>query len=53
VHTYCEAGRRSLLVLVGSHRMAEIACNGDSAATLMGIGSGDPISIKPAEGKKY
>jgi S-adenosylmethionine hydrolase len=53
VHTYCEAGRRSLLVLVGSHRMAEIACNGDSAATLMSIGSGDPISIKPAEGKKY
>jgi S-adenosylmethionine hydrolase len=53
VHTYCEAGKRSLLVLVGSHGMAEIACNGDSAATLMGLIGGDHVSVRPLQGKKY
>ncbi len=47
LRTYCEAERRGLLVLVGSHGMAEIACSGDSAAELMSLKSGDSISIKP------
>ena len=47
LRTYCEAEKRSLLTLVGSHGMAEIACSGDSAADMMSLKSGDSISIKP------
>lgn len=47
LRTYCEAEKRSLLALVGSHGMAEIACSGDSAADMMSLKSGDSISIKP------
>jgi len=53
LRTYCETDRRSLLVLVGSHGMAEIACSGDNAAELMSLKSGDSIFIKPQQGKKY
>jgi hypothetical protein len=31
--------------------MAEIACNGDSAASLMGLREGDRVIIKPPRGK--
>lgn len=47
LRTYCEADKRGLLMLIGSHGMAEIACSGDSAADLMSLKSGDSISIKP------
>lgn len=47
LRTYCEAEKRGLLALVGSHGMAEIACSGDSAADLMSLKSGDSVSIKP------
>ncbi|WP_174590045.1 SAM hydrolase/SAM-dependent halogenase family protein [Methanocella conradii] len=45
VRAYCDAPRRTLVLLVGSHGMAEIACNGDSASTLMGLGAGDMVTI--------
>jgi S-adenosylmethionine hydrolase len=45
VRAYCEAPRRTLVLLVGSHGMAEIACNGDSASTLMGLSAGDKVII--------
>lgn len=45
--TYCEAEKGSLLALVGSHGMTEIACSGDSAADLMSLKSGDDIYIRP------
>ncbi len=47
LRTYCETEKRGLLMLVGSHGMAEIACSGDSAADLMSLKSGDSISISP------
>lgn len=53
VRTYCEAGKSNLLMLVGSHGMAEIACDGDEASTLMGLKNGDEVAISPLEGKKY
>lgn len=53
VHTYCEAPKGSLITLVGSHGMVEIACNGDNAATITGILDNDPIVIMPIEGKTY
>jgi hypothetical protein len=45
LRTYSETERRSLLALVGSHGMTEIACSGDSAADMMSLKSGDNISI--------
>ncbi len=53
VHTYSEAPRGSLILLAGSHGMAEVACNGDSAALLMGLNAGDHIVITPPQGKTY
>lgn len=47
LRTYCETEKGSLLVLIGSHGMAEIACSGDSAAVMMSLKSGDSISITP------
>lgn len=53
VRAYCEASRCSLILLVGSHGMAEIACNGDSASTLMGLQKGDRVIITPPGRKTY
>jgi S-adenosylmethionine hydrolase len=53
VRTYCEAPKCSLILLVGSHGMAEIACTGDNASVLMGLNEGDSIVITPPEGKTY
>ncbi len=53
VRTYSEAPQCSLILLVGSHGMAEIACSGDSAASLMGLREGNRVIIKPPQGKTY
>ena len=47
LRTYRETEKGSLLVLIGSHGMAEIACSGDSAAVMMSLKSGESISITP------
>ncbi len=47
VRTYSEVPQCTLILLVGSHGMAEVACNGDSAASLMGLREGDHVTITP------
>jgi len=51
VRTYSEVPRCTLILLVGSHGMAEIACSGDSAASLMVLQVGDRVIITPPGGK--
>ncbi len=53
VRTYGEASEVSLILLTGSHGMVEIACNGGSAASLMGLRGGDSVVITPPQGKTY
>ncbi|HMK48098.1 MAG TPA: SAM-dependent chlorinase/fluorinase [Methanocella sp.] len=45
VNTYSDGEKGDLLMLIGSHGMAEIAVNGDSAAAYIGIRAGDKIRI--------
>ncbi len=51
VLTYSDVPRRTLILLVGSHGMAEIACSGDSASSLMGLREGDRVIITLPEEK--
>jgi S-adenosylmethionine hydrolase len=51
VRAYCEVPKCSLVLLVGSHGMAEIACNGDSASALMELEAGDSVVITPSREK--
>jgi S-adenosylmethionine hydrolase len=51
VRTYSEVPECSLILLVGSHGMTEIACSGDSAASLMGLREGDRVIITLLEEK--
>jgi hypothetical protein len=44
--TYGCVEKRKLLALIGSHGFLEIAVNGDSAAKILKVGSGDTITIK-------
>jgi S-adenosyl-L-methionine hydrolase (adenosine-forming) len=53
VTTYCESQRGSIVLLTGSHGMAEISCNGDSASTLLGLSASDNVVISLAGGKHY
>jgi hypothetical protein len=53
VTTYCESQRGSIVLLTGSHGMAEISCNGDSASTLLGLNANDNVVISLAGGKHY
>ncbi|CAJ38180.1 SAM hydrolase/SAM-dependent halogenase family protein [Methanocella arvoryzae] len=45
VTTYHDGGAGDLLLLKGSHGMAEIAINGDRASEYTGLGAGDDILI--------
>jgi S-adenosylmethionine hydrolase len=45
VRTYSEAHKNDLVLLVGSHGMIEIACNGDRASELMDLRPGDGVVI--------
>lgn len=47
VSAYYEGNEGELVVLVGSHGMAEIACKGGSAASLTGLVAGAGIVITP------
>jgi len=53
VRTYSEVPEESLILLTGSHGMAEIACTGDCASELTGLREGDRVVISPAKGKHY
>jgi S-adenosylmethionine hydrolase len=53
VRTYSEVPPESLVVLIGSHGMAEIACTGDRASELTGLRDGDQVIISPTRGKHY
>ena len=53
VRTYSEVPPESLILLIGSHGMAEIACTGDRAAELTGLREGDRVIISPTGGKHY
>jgi S-adenosylmethionine hydrolase len=53
VSSYSEVPQCALILLVGSHGMAEIACNGESAALMMGLHEGDRVIIRPPQGKTY
>ena len=53
VTTYCESPRGSILLLVGSHGMAEVSCNGDSASTLLDLKVNDTVTISLPGGKHY
>ncbi len=51
--TYSEVPQGSLLLLTGSHGKVELACNGDSASALTGLGEGDRIIVTLPGGKHY
>lgn len=47
VNTYCEGKKGELIVLIGSHGMAEVACREGSAAATTGLTAGAEVSITP------
>lgn len=53
VKAYSDVEKGQLITLVGSHGMAEVACNGGSASDLAELKPGSEIIIGPHKGKTY
>jgi hypothetical protein len=46
VRTYGDVDEGDLLALVGSHGLLEVAVRGGNAARLLGVGRGEPVSLR-------
>ncbi|HEY3285640.1 MAG TPA: SAM-dependent chlorinase/fluorinase [Gemmatimonadaceae bacterium] len=46
VRTYGDVGEGDLLALVGSHGLIEVALRGGNAARTLGIGRGEPVTLR-------